>query len=56
MKALELNDLEKEIIDQCNKLANPHNLTVGKFKIKRSIKSVMTTYLKSINSAKMKKT
>lgn len=42
MKALELNALEKEIIDQCNELANPHNLTVGKFKIKRSIKYCIT--------------
>ena len=42
MKEVQLSELEKEIIDQCNELANPHNLTVGKFKIKRSIKYCIT--------------
>ena len=27
---------------QCNELANPHNLSVGKFKIKRSVKYCIT--------------
>lgn len=42
MKPLELTELEKNIIEQCNKLAKPHNFTIGKFKIKQKVKYCIT--------------
>lgn len=42
MKALELNDLEKDIIAKCNELTKPHGLEVGKHKVKQSTKYCIT--------------